>query len=150
MTPSLDGTVTDDELLASYPDVRLDHDNAPQWRGFLQHRFLVNRCGRCQWWHDPPRAVCPRCWATDVEPTAISGAGTIAALTHLHGVSSADPDPAGDAPWPLAAVELREQPGLRVVGHLVGPGADGLGIGDAVRLTWVDDGAATRPAFEAG
>lgn len=140
--------MTDAELLERFPDVRLDHDNAPHHRGLLERQYLVHRCGACGWWHDPPRAVCPRCWSDQVIPSPIEGRGTIAALTRIHGVPSSAPDPADGAPWPLAAIELTEQEGLRIAGHLVGPMAATLDIGDPVQLVWLDDGGRPRAAFE--
>jgi uncharacterized OB-fold protein len=49
------------------------------------------------------------------------------------------------AGYPLAAVDLEEQPGLRVTAPLVD--VDHPRIGDAVELTWIERGGAPVPAF---
>ncbi len=136
------------ELLAAFPAARIDHDNAAHHRGLLQRRLLVNRCTDCGTWHQPPRPVCPACWSSSVRAEEVAGTGTVALLTILRqgprrpGVDYAQ----GHA---LVAVELDEQPGLRVAGTVVGIAADRVRLGDRVRLVWTEiDGQPPRPDFE--
>lgn len=137
-----------EELLDAWPGVRIDHDNAAHHEGLLNQRLLVNRCDQCGHWHHPPRPVCPSCWSRSITPTEVSGEGFVAMFTILRqgpqrpGIDYAD----GHA---LVAVELDEQPGLRVSGTVVGTSAGDIEVGDRVRMVWRDiDGAAPRPAFE--
>jgi uncharacterized OB-fold protein len=139
--------MTDDDLLEAFPGVRIDDDNAPHYRGLLEHRLLVNRCDDCGHWHQPPRPICPRCWSWSVTPTEVSGEGTIAIKTILRqgprrpGADYSD----GHA---LVAVDLDEQPGLRLSGTVVDTPATELRLGDRVRVVWRDlEGAPPRPDF---
>jgi hypothetical protein len=70
-------SITDEELLARLPDLRVDHDNKELYRGWLQRELRLNRCGGCGTWHHPPRPVCPSCWSTEVVPTRVSGRGRV-------------------------------------------------------------------------
>lgn len=138
----------DDELLDAFPGVRIDHDNAAYYRGLLEHRLLINRCDDCGRWHQPPRSLCPGCWSRAVSPTAVSGEGSIAIVTILRQGPSQPGVDYTDG-HPLVAVELDEQPGLRLAGTVVGTPADQLRPGDRVRVLWRDlEGRPPRPDFE--
>lgn len=127
--------------------MRLDHDNKYFYWGLLHREYLVNRCDDCGHWHTPPYAMCPSCWSRAVTPTAISGAGRIALLTFFHagppanGVDYAEP-------YPLAAVELAEEPGLRIVTTIVNCAKEDIQLGLPVRLTWIERAGNPVPAFE--
>jgi uncharacterized OB-fold protein len=138
--------ISDEVVLERFPAVRLDHINKHYYRGLLRHELLVNRCLACGRWHTPMRPLCPDCWSTDVRPAAVSGRGTVHLLTFLH---QGPPAPGVDysAPFPLAAVELAEQPGLRVEATLVECPREAMRIGLDVELTWIDREGAPWPAF---
>src|SRR6476620_794452 len=78
----------DEELMDALPGVRVDHDNAPHYRGLLERRLLINRCDDCDTWHHPPRSVCPACWSRSVTATEVRGAGRIGMLTPAPASSS--------------------------------------------------------------
>jgi uncharacterized protein len=140
--------VTDEELLDAFPGVRIDYDNAPYHRGLLEQRLLVNRCDECSAWHHPPRSVCPKCWSRSITPAEVAGTGSIVLLTILRqGPPQAGVDYTNG--HPLVAIELDEQPGLRLAGTVVGTPADQLKVGDRVRMVWRQlPGRAPRPDFE--
>lgn len=127
--------MTDEELLDAFGGVRIDADNAAHYRGLLEQRLLVNRCDDCGRYHHPPRPVCPACWSRSVTPTEVRGDGSIAFFTILR---QGAPQPGVDYSngHPLVAIELDEQPGLRVSGTVVGTPADQLRVGDRVRALW--------------
>ena len=138
--------LSDEELMDALPGVRLDHDNAPHYRGLLEHRLLINRCDDCGTWHHPPRSVCPRCWSRSVTATDVSGRGTIAMLTFLH----QRPRRAGgdrNEPYPVVAVELAEQPGLRVAATVVDAAKDDIVLDAPVELAWVERDGRPVAAF---
>lgn len=140
--------MTDDELLEAWPGVRIDHDNAAFFGGLLARRLLVNRCDDCGLWHHPPRPVCPSCWSPAVLPTEIEGTGVVALVTLLR---QGPPQPGVDYSegHPLVAIELDEQPGLRISGTIVGTAPDQIAVGDRVQMVWRDiDGRPPRPEFE--
>lgn len=140
--------LSDTELLDAFGGVRIDQDNAAYYRGLLEQRLLLNRCDECATWHHPPRSVCPRCWSRSLTPTEVRGEGTIALLTILRqGPRSGGID--YERGHPLVAVELDEQPGLRISGTVLGAEPDQLHIGDRVRLVWRHvDGRGPRCDFE--
>ena len=138
--------LSDEELMDAFPGVRVDHDNAPHYRGLLERRLLINRCDDCGTWHHPPRSVCPACWSRAVTATEVRGEGTIAILTFLH----QRPRRAGtddDAPYPVAAVELTEQAGLRVVATIVGARPTEIVLDAPVQLAWIERDGRPVAAF---
>lgn len=141
--------IDDRAVLDAYPDTRLDHLNKVFYAGLLRGQLVLGRCAACQTWQTPLRPLCPACWSTKVVPTPVSGQGTVFLLTRLH----QGPPAAGvgySPPWPLAAVELVEQPGLRLCGTIVDCPPPLLHAGLKVAVTWIErDGApwyAFRPA----
>jgi uncharacterized protein len=138
--------ISDDDLFARFPDVRLDHENKHFYRGLLTRRLLLNRCEDCGRRHAPPRMVCPHCWSFAVTPSEVTGGGTIALLTFLHQGPSA-PGVDYSTPYPLAAVDLESEPGLRFSSTIVGPLAFDAAIGDRVELVWIERNGNPYPAF---
>ena len=136
--------ISDEDMLARFPGVRIDHDNKAYYRGLLEHRLLVNRCSDCQTWHHPSRASCPKCWSWNVVPTEIGGRGTVYFFSFRNG-TPAHKARATDEPYPIVNVDLPE--GVRFTTTLVDcPKAD-LKIGMAVELTWIEEDGMPFPAF---
>jgi uncharacterized protein len=140
-------TTSDQELLDAFPHTLIDHDNKEFYRGWLEHRLLLNRCGDCGRWHHPPHPVCPDCWSRNVTPTEISGLGTIHLLIKLHQGPPA-PDVDYSRPHPVATVELAEQPGLRFTSTVINCALDDIKVGLPVQLAWIDRWGAPYPVFE--
>ena len=138
---------TDEEVLAAFPDVRLDHDNKDFYRGILERRYLVNRCADCDLWHTPPRSICPHCWSTRVVATEVEGTGTVELVTFLH---QGPPAPGVDytTPYPLVAVALDGVADQRVSGTVVNAESERIEIGLKVRLVWIERDGLPYPAFE--
>lgn len=139
-------TPDDETVLASYPAIRLDHVNKELFRGFLRHELVAGYCADCGRWHSPLRPICPSCWSKQVSPRPVQGAGSIYAITRLH---QGPPIVSYSPPWPLAAIELTEQPGLRVAATLVQTPAEQQRVGTPVELVWIERDSAPWPAFRA-
>jgi hypothetical protein len=139
--------VSDDELLSRFPDTRIDHDNKEFYRGWLDQKLLMNRCDRCGTWHHPPKPLCPRCWSFEVTPTEVSGTGEIYLLIGLYQGPSA-PDVDYSTKYPVAVVQLVEQPGLRYASTVINVAAEDLRIGMPVGLTWIERYGAPFPVFQ--
>ena len=138
--------VTDEALVERFPGHPVGHDSAAHYRGRLDHRLLVNRCGACSTWHHPPQPICPSCWSTDVVPTEVAGTGTIHLLLFYHqGPPAVGVDYA--TPYPVVTVELDEQPGLRFSSTVVGSANEEIAIGRRVTLDWIDRGGTPLPVF---
>jgi uncharacterized OB-fold protein len=136
--------LSDETVLERFPGVRLDHLNKRYYQGLLRRELLAGRCRACGRWHTPLRPICPSCWSAEEGPAPVSGRGTVYLLTFLHqGPPGADY--AGG--FPLAAVELAEQAGLRVEATVVDCPRDRLRVGLEVELTWIGRAGAPWPAF---
>jgi uncharacterized OB-fold protein len=72
------------------------------------------KCGSCGELAIPPRQLCPGCHARAWQPVDLRGEGTIASFTIIRVAPRAH---AGDAPYALAVVKLRE--GVSILGRLV-------------------------------
>ena len=138
--------VSDEELVARFPGHTLDHDNKAHYRGRLERRLLLNRCEDCGRWRHPPRPICPACWSSRVRPTEVAGSGAIHLLVFLH---QGPPAEGVDyrTPYPVATVELDEQPGLRFTGTVVGAANEDIAIGKRVSLDWIERGGTPLPVF---
>jgi uncharacterized OB-fold protein len=139
--------ISDEELLARFPDVYIDHDNKEHWKGMLQRRLLINRCQKCGYWIYPHRPMCPECWSTDVKSEEVSGKGTIYLLVLYH---QGRPIPGVDysTPYPVAAAELPERKGLRYLAPVVNAPSEKIKIGMPVELTWIERGGVPAPAWQ--
>ena len=140
-------TVSDAELLAALPDTLIDHDNKEFYRGWLEHRLVINRCADCGYWHHPPRPICPECWSRRVEPTEVTGRGTVHLLVRLHQGPPA-PDVDYSQPHPVATVQLQEQDGLRFTSTVINCPPEDVKVGMPVRLAWIERWGAPYPVFE--
>lgn len=111
----------------------------PFWHAAARHRLAIQRCSRCERYSHPPVPECRSCGSLDLRWQEVSGQGTVFATAVVHGPRG----PGLGAPGPLigVAVELREQPGLLVVSHLVDAPAEGGWIGLEVEATFQEDAA---------
>ena len=138
--------ISDEDLLGRYPGYAIDHDTKARYRGWLGHVMLIDRCGECGTWHEPPGPICPRCWSTDIVPTAIAGTGTI----HLAIALRQGPPVEGvdySTPYPVVVVELDEQLGLRMSSTVIGADSADIVIGRRVTLDWILRRGAPIPVF---
>jgi uncharacterized OB-fold protein len=106
--------ITDEEVVAKFPGVYIDHDNKDYWKGKLQKRLLFNRCQDCGYWIYPFRPVCPECWSDKVSAEEVGGKGFIYLLVFYH-QGRPIPGVTYSPPYAVAAVELEEREGLRYV-----------------------------------
>jgi uncharacterized OB-fold protein len=114
------------------------------WEGARGHRLVLAACTGCGFLVHYPRARCPRCLSTAIEPREVSGRGRVASWTVTHRPPA--PAFAEDLPIVLVLVELDAQPGLRIAATM----ADGEArptIGDAVDVVFEDRDGYTLPRF---
>ena len=138
--------VTDTDLVRQFAGRGISRDNAAHFRGRLNRKLLINKCADCATWHHPPKPVCPNCWSSNVIPTEVAGTGTIYLAVFLHQGPPA-PGVTYDTPYPVVAVELDEQPGLRFTATVVGAPNEAIAIGKRVKLCWIDRDGEPTPAF---
>jgi uncharacterized OB-fold protein len=100
------------------------------------------RCQRCSALAIPPKEFCPACGERAWQPVPLSGEGTIASFTVIRVAPRAH---AGDAPYAIAAVQLKE--GVSLLGRLVDIPLDCLAIGLPVRFRPFTRGSQTAVGF---
>lgn len=142
----MNATISDAEVFAALPNVRIDRDNIAHYHGLLEQRLLINRCQTCGYWIYPHRPLCPECLSWDVAPMEVSGRGKLFSYTLIH--QTRDPKVFLDEPMPVAAVELAEQEGLRYLSSIVNCPAHKLRYDMALQLVWIDQDGILVPAFE--
>jgi uncharacterized protein len=139
--------ISDEELVARYPDQPVDHDTRARYVGWLDRKVVINRCSSCGTFHEPPSPSCPSCWSWEVVPTEVAGTGTIFTAIFLHQGPPAEGVDYRAAPHPVVVVELDDQSGLRYTSTVVGSANSEITIGRRVELTWIERDGAPRPAF---
>jgi len=92
-------------------------------------RLTAIKCGRCGNLEIPPKEFCDACGQRDWKPVTLSGDGTIASYTIIR---VAPTKHAGDAPYAVAVVKLRE--GVSLFGRIVDIPLDRLAVGMPVRF----------------
>jgi uncharacterized protein len=140
------GELTDEELVARWNDVQIDHTNKHFYGGLLEKELRLNRCSDCNWWHHRPKPVCPKCWSHNVVATPVSGVGTIHLLIFLH---QGPPAEGVDylSPHPVATVQLEEQDGLRFTSTVIGSENEDIAIGSEVLLGWTERNGRPYPVW---
>jgi uncharacterized OB-fold protein len=91
--------------------------------------LLAIRCQRCGSLAIPPKEFCPACSERAWQPVPLSGEGTIASYTVIR---VAPRGHAGEAPYAIAAVQLKE--GVSLLGRLIDIPLDRLAVGLPVRF----------------
>jgi uncharacterized OB-fold protein len=112
------------------------------WSSGEDGRLRILRCGRCITFVHPPSRPCPRCLATDVDPVAVSGVGTVVACT-----VNVQQWTAGQPPYSIAIIELVEQQGLRLTSNVIGCDPDAVSIGQRVKVVFVHRNDIYYPLF---
>ncbi|WP_313802159.1 Zn-ribbon domain-containing OB-fold protein [Sphingobium sp.] len=114
------------------PDVeeRKAYDEA-----LMEGRLLVRHCNACDAHHHYPRSYCPFCGSGDTDWTVAAGTGHVYTLTRWR---------QRDKVVVAAYVTLPEGPS--VLSLIVGDDAQGLTIGDEVRLA-ATQGSGSMPSF---
>ena len=114
------------------------------WTGGADGELRFLRCGACRTWIHPPSPRCPACLSTQVGPEAVSGRGVVFSYTFNHQPWV----PAPDHPYPIAIVELEEQPGLRLTTNLVNCAPEAVRVGLPVRVVFEQHEDVFVPLFE--
>ena len=118
--------------VAARPLPKLDELNRFFWTGGADGKLRFQHCQDCGFWLHPPGVLCPKCLSGNVAPEAVSGLGTVAALTINHQPWV----PGSVVPYAVAIVELDEQPGLRLTTNIVGVPLESIQIGQRVRVVF--------------
>ena len=117
-------------------------DSAAFWDAADEGRLVAQRCVACGRVRHPPRPMCPECNSLDVELVELSGRGVVYSYALLHHPQH----PAFEYPVLAVLVDLEE--GVRIVSNLVGIEPDDVSIGIPVQVEFVaTDGEHHVPVF---
>jgi uncharacterized OB-fold protein len=123
------------------PDIE-DDDSRPFWEGTARGELLIQKCSDCGRMRIPPRPMCPHCRSIANDWAPVSGKGRVWSFVVAHPPLL----PAFEefAPFNVIAVELDEDPTLRLLGNLVASGNGAINeidprsiqIGEPVRVVF--------------
>ena len=122
---------------------RLDATNRDFWTGGEQGELRIYRCRDCAGFIHPPRPVCNHCLSDNVGPAVVSGRGKVATFTINHQPWM----PGMEVPFVYARVELDDAPGVFLSTNIVGCPVGEVGIGDAVRVRFLQQEDVWIPLF---
>lgn len=105
-------------------------------------RLTGIRCAKCGELAIPPRALCPACHQQAWEPVDLGGEGVVESWTVIRVAPRAH---AGDVPYAIAAVRLRE--GVALLGRLVDVPLERVAVGLPVRFRPLVRGTETAIGF---
>ena len=123
---------------------RLDAVNRDFWTGGEQGELRIMQCRDCEGYVHPPRPVCNHCLSDNVAPTVVSGRGTVATYTVNHQPWM----PGMEVPFIYARVALDDVPGVFLSTNIIGCPVDEVRIGDAVRVSFLQQEDVWIPLFE--
>jgi uncharacterized OB-fold protein len=126
-------TSSSDDLIAP-PAPNADQYTEFFWRGAREGKLLILRCQECGNYIHLPRPICRRCLSFNVSPEEVSGLGNIYSYTVT--VRPFHPFYVARVPYVVAAIELVEQGGLRVIANLVHPEGSDISIGMPVKVAF--------------
>jgi uncharacterized OB-fold protein len=105
----------------------LTEDNHEFWDAAREGRLVAQQCRRCGRLRHPPRPMCPNCQALDHDIVDLAGTGVVYSYSLLHYPQH----PAFTYPVVAVLVDLDE--GIRIVSNLVGVEPHDVQIGMPVR-----------------
>jgi len=111
-----------------------DELNRAYWDGAQQGELVILRCRECGTYVHPPRATCSKCRYEALEPTPVSGRGTVYSWSVMH--STGNPGFEDKIPYAVLVVELDEQENLITIGNLVGADPSQLAIGTPLEVAF--------------
>ena len=126
-----------------FPIPHVGDDNRDFWTGGRAGELRIIRCNDCGYYIHPPSPRCPKCLSENVEPTPVSGRGTVYTYT----VNRRAWSPGLEVPYVIAIVQLEEQPDLRLMTNIVDCPADEVAIGMPVSVEFREQGEASVPVF---
>ena len=115
--------------------------SGPFWEATKEGKFVMQRCTSCGEYEWTPKAACPSCITDTLEWTEASGTGTVYTYVVVH----ASANPAFEAPYAIAVVDLEEGP--KFFTSLVDVDVDEVTIGMPVEVAFEDVGPVALPFF---
>lgn len=113
------------------------------WKSGADGKLRFLACGDCGRMHHPPLPRCPYCHGASLEPTPVSGRATVATFTINH----QEFIPGFETPYVIGIVEIEEDPTIRLTTNIVGCEPGDVVIGQAVEVTFEENGDWFVPLF---
>jgi uncharacterized OB-fold protein len=130
------------EHLIVRPPPRPTTDSACYWDAVARGELVAQECGACGALRHPPRPMCPHCHSLEWNEHRLRGTGTIYSYAVLHHPQNVHFE------YPVLAVLVDLDEGVRIVSNLVGVEPDAIRIGARVRAEFVaTDAEGAVPVF---
>lgn len=117
-------------MTSSRPLPQLNDLNAFFWTSGADGKLRMQCCQDCGHWQHPPGVICPKCASRNIAVQALSGQGTVQALT----LNYQSWFPGVEVPYVVAIVSLDEQKGLNLTTNIVGVSPESVYIGQRVEV----------------
>jgi uncharacterized OB-fold protein len=118
------------------PSPAASRESLPWWEAAAEHRLVVQACGACGVTRHPPGPRCPACRSADVTWQEVSGRGRVYTYSVVH--QAFVPSLAAVVPYVVAAVELDDGGGVRIVSDVVDVDPAAVRIDMEVEVVWDD------------
>jgi uncharacterized OB-fold protein len=126
------------------PTPKLDDENRFFWTSGADGKLRFMHCDACDYYIHPPTPICPKCLSKNVEPKAVSGAGTVRTFTLNH-----QPFMPGVAtPYAIAVVNIAEQDDLNLTTNIVDIPPEEVKFDMPVQVTFETHGEVHVPLFK--
>jgi uncharacterized protein len=117
------------------------------WDGVARSELVIEKCRACGHHIHPPFPECTSCRSNDIDFVAVSGRGRI----HQRAIVETPVVPGfeHEVPYVCLTVELDEEPGLIVLGNLIGAPPYEAVIGRSVEVVFITEADGfVRPVFQ--
>jgi uncharacterized protein len=104
----------------------------PIWEAARERRLVLQRCLGCERIHHPPVRLCPDCHGEEFDYRPVAGTGTVYSFSIMR-----EPRVVGFealVPYACMAVQIDEQPGVFLIGNLVGAPVEAVRVGLRVQV----------------
>jgi len=108
------------------------------WEAAAEHRLVVQRCAQCGTTRHPPGPLCPHCRSSASQWRQLPGTGRVYTFTVVR--QAFIPSLSDRLPYVVAAVELDDSAGARLVSNLVDVDPAEVTLDMAVEVVWEDMG----------
>jgi hypothetical protein len=124
--------------------IRTD-DNQAFWDAASARHLVAERCLKCGRLRHPPRPMCPACHSIEHEMVELAGTGAVYSYAILHYPQNPS------FTYPVIAVLVDLDEGVRLVSNLVGVDPSDVRIGMPVQVTFQEtEHEMAVPVFEPG